>query len=170
MSKITQENHRKIPWVTVIIVFGILIALTIGYIQFFPQYSSRFLIYTFIAVLIALFFLATLALNEKWRVKFREYLLNYRTRTQRPSRSRYRKAQVFNSIMLAALMIFGAIVANNPSIIHNQYVQYMFVFLFIVFIISFIVYISYLLKTFWKWGLVLIVLGVVIAVIRILLL
>jgi len=62
--------------------------------------------------------------------------------------------------MLGALMVFGVIAANNPDIINNQYVQYMFLGLFVAFVVSFIVYITYLLKTFWKWGLTLIMIGV----------
>lgn len=168
IETLTQENQWKIPWITIIIVFGILIALTIGCVQVFPQYSSRFLTLILIAIIIGLFFPAIFALNKKWRVKLHEYFLNYQTKTQKPSGSRYRKAQVFNFIMLASLIILGVIVANDPSIINNQHVQYMFFALFVAFVVSFIVYVTYLLKTFWKWGLILIMIGVAVAVIRIL--
>jgi hypothetical protein len=168
MDAETQDSYSKIPWKTVMIVFTILIVLTIGYIQVSPQSSFRFLIYTAIAIVIGFVFLAVFALNKKWRVKFREYTLNYQTRTQRPSSSRYRKAQIFFLVMFISFTILGLVLANNLTIIHNQYVQYMFLAFLVAFLVSFIVYITYLLKTFWKWGLILIMIAVAVAVIRIL--
>jgi len=169
LQEFPEENSQLYrQWVFIAIVMSIMAVLVMGFLSLEPQYIHRFFISTLIGVLIGLSFLLLVTLNKKLRAKFRGFLLNYRVRAQKPSESLYKKAQVLNAIMLATLLVFSLVIANSPSILHSQYVQYTFVGLFIVFLISAIIFVYALLKTFWKWGLILIIIGIVVAILRIL--
>jgi hypothetical protein len=163
----TAENRwqKYREWVIVIVAIGIIVVLTAWFLQLAPQYIPRFLFDSLIGIIVGLIFITLLILFPKYRVRLREFLMNYRARTQKTSFYRY--AMLFNAVMLTILIVFSFVLAYNPGILHSAgYVPYAFVALFIVFLIAAIIFIAALLKVLRKWGLILIIIGVVIAILR----
>jgi len=163
-----ENNQQYRQWITIVVAMSIMVVLVVGFLSLEPQYIHSLFIYILIGVLVGLSFLAIVSLNEKLRAKIQEFLLNYRDRAQKPNVSFYKKAQVLNAIMLATLVVVSLVVAYNTSILHSQYVDYIFAGLIIFFVISVGIFVYASLKVSWKWGLILIIIGIVVAILRIL--
>ena len=153
-------------WFAVLVFINVLTGLTLLYFHLNPQYIPRFLI----APIIALGFVVVMFLLPKYRQRFVKKVLSFHFKAQKRGGVLYRYGRIFNAVMLTVLMLFSVVAINNPAILNIPYIPYLVVALFIAMLISAVVFISGFLRAAGKWGLIIIAIATVIAVLRILVL
>ncbi|MHC3129062.1 MAG: hypothetical protein IBV52_03195 [Candidatus Bathyarchaeota archaeon] len=75
---------------------------------------------------------------------------------------------MFNAVMITVLILFSVVAVSNPAILEIPYVPYLVAAMFIVFTISTVAFISGFLRASRKWGLILIAIAIIIAVLHML--
>jgi len=162
-----RDMWRKYKeWFAVLVFITILTGLTLWYLYLNPQYIPRFLI----APIIALGFVAVMFLFPKYRQRFVKKVLSFHFKAQKRGGLFYRYGRIFNAVMITVLILFSLVAVSNPAILDIPYIPYLVAAIFIAFLISAVVFISGFLRAAGKWGLIIIAIAIIIAVLRILVL
>ena len=147
-------------WVAVLIILGMLIYI-VWYLSFNPRYVLVFLATT----IIALGFVAVMALLPKYRRRFAEKIMAYYAKEKSLGRL-YRYKNVALALIIINSLIFS--VLWQYQLIPPQYVALYAVTFLVINLTSGAILIAGMLKTIGKWVLLLMAIGVVIAILRIL--
>ena len=159
-----RDSWRKYKdWIYVFIVVGVLTIYTYWYLSLNPQYISSFLV----APVIALIFVALLALMPENRRRLVKGILAYYTKQKEKGGWLYRYQKI-------ALVLFFVIILTFPLLLQYQFIpsQYMpwaVLTFFIIILALGVIQIVRLLRAAGRWGLLLIAILTAIAVLRILL-
>ena len=151
-------------WFAVLVFISVLTGLTLWYLHIYPQYIPRFLI----APIIALGFVAVMFLFPKHRQRFIKKVISFHFKAQKRGGLLYRYGRMFNAVMITVLILFSVVAVSNPAILEIPYVPYLVAAMFIVFTISTVAFISGFLRASRKWGLILIAIAIIIAVLHML--
>ena len=159
-----RDSWRKYKdWIYVFIVMGIITIYTVWRLHLNPQHIPLFLTTT----IIALGFVAVMALLPKYRRRLVKRLLAYHTRQKEMGGWLYRYQKI-------ALVLFFVIILTFPLLLQYQFIpsQYMpwaVLTFFIIILALGVIQIVRLLRAAGRWGLLLIAILTAIAVLRILL-
>ena len=153
-------------WFFALLLISVTTVFTLWYLYLKPQHILSFLI----GPIIALGFVAIMALFPKYRQRLIKKILAFHVKTQRRGGLLYRYGRNFSVVSFVILLAFSLVVTSNPEILAISYIPYLIVALAITFLISFAVYISGFLRAAGKWGLLFITIATAIAVLRILVL
>ena len=147
-------------WFTILIFISVLTGYTLWHLHLNPQRIPLFLTTT----IIALGFVAVMALLPKYRQRLVKAILAYHAKAQKRGGLLYRYGRVFNAVMITILLAFCLALYYNPQFLGVPYIPYLVFALFIGFLISFVVFTAGFLRVAGKWGLLLIIILTVIAI------
>jgi len=153
------QNRRNS--VSIFVVIGIIIAYTLWYIYINPQHITLFLTTT----IVALGFVAVMALLPEYRQKLVKWLLAYEARKKETGRQLYRFRRI-------ALVLFFIVILTFPLLLQFQFIptQYMpwaILSFFIAILALGAIQIVGLLTVAGRWGLLLIAIITAIVILRI---
>ncbi len=155
-----EEQPRKWYWIAILVVLGISLYTT-WYLQLHPQHISLFLATTIVAV----GFVVVMALLPKYRRRFAEKIMAYHAKEKSLGRL-YHYKNVALALILINSLVFSVLWLYQ--LIPSQYVPFYAITFLIINLTSGAILIVGLLKTIGKWVLLLMVIGLVIAIPRIL--
>ncbi len=150
-------------WFAVFICISVLAGYTVWYLHLNPQHIPLFLTTT----IIALGFVAVMALLPKHRRRLVNGILEYHVKGKELGGWLYRYQKI--ALVLFFLIVFAYPIVWEQQLVPSQYIPFFVLTFFVIAVALGVVQIAGLLKVAGKWGLLLIAILSAIAVLRILL-
>lgn len=136
-------------WVAILIILGML-----GYILWYLSLNPRYVLVFLATTIIALGFVAVMALLPKYRLQLVKKMLEYRVKEREMGRALYRYYKVALVIIIVCALFFP--VVFQSQLIASQHMPLFVLTFFIVNLVAGIIFIAGFLKARGKWGLLLI--------------